>query len=135
MPYRKPHLDRQGSFTVEIVMSATILLAGIGVMYSLVPRIGRGWRESRNYQLACHELANQLEVLTALDAASFSDAIANLQVSSEVKDELRDAELTINTSDAEFATRIQLSLAWNRGHESVPLTMVAWKPKQQATQP
>lgn len=111
---------------MEIVISATVLLAGIGLMATMIPRIGRCWRESRNYQLATHELANQLEYLTSLDSKELSNALANLTVSEELLDELPDAKLAVEKSSEEFGTRLRLEIRWDRGHDSQPLSMTGW---------
>jgi hypothetical protein len=117
---------RRGSFSVEIVISATVLLAAIGLMASMIPRIGRSWRETRNYQLATHELANQLELLTSLDSGELTTALANLNVSEELIDELPGATLTAEKSSDEFGTRIRLEIGWDRGPDSQPISMIGW---------
>ncbi len=118
---------RRGSFSVEIVISATVLLAAIGLMASMIPRIGRSWRETRNYQLATHELANQLELLTSLDSDELANTLANLNVSEELHDELPEARLTAEKSSDEFGTRIRLEIGWDRGPDSQPISMIGWR--------
>jgi hypothetical protein len=120
---------RRGSFSIEIVISATVLLAAIGLMASMIPRIGRTWRESRNYQLATHELANQLEHLTSLDSGELTDALANLNVSDELRDELPNVKLAAEKRSEDFGTRIRLEIRWDHGPDSPPLSMTGWLAK------
>ncbi|MEQ1826485.1 MAG: hypothetical protein ABL921_11095 [Pirellula sp.] len=127
---RNRRSGRQGSFSMEVVISATILLAAVGIMGAMIPRIGRLWRESRNYQLASHELANRLEYLTGLHPDKLDDEIAALAVSDELKDELMNAELSAETMTEEFGTRIRLSIRWDRGPDSHPVSMIGWRPQK-----
>ena len=95
----------------------------------MVPRLGNVWKASRNDQLATHELANQLETLTAMPESQLSHALENLQVSSDLTNCLQGAVLSHQLLDDENGRRIVLSIGWDRVADAKPISMVAWLPK------
>lgn len=127
------HRSRFRGFTnIEVFVASALVLAAIGTLTSLVPRIGNVWRMSRNAQLATHELANQLELLTAIPEPQLSQALESLQVSPDLTNALPNAVLRHNLLDDENGRRIVLSLEWDCVADAKPISMVAWlRPKQQ----
>ena len=128
-------LDRsrfRGFTNIEVFVSAALVLAAIGTLTSLVPRLGNVWRISRNAQLATHELANQLEVLTAIPETQLSQALEGLQVSPDLSNALPNAILRHQLLDDESGRRIVLFIEWDRVADAKPISMVAWlRTKQQ----
>jgi hypothetical protein len=120
----------RGSANIEVLVAASIVLAVIGVLSSMVPRLGNVWKASRNNQLANHELANQLERLTTIPESQLSQALENLQVSSDLRDALHDVVLGHQLLDDANGRRIVLSIDWERIVDAKPITMVAWLPAQ-----
>ncbi len=120
----------RGSANIEVLVAASLVLAVIGVLSTMVPRLGNVWKASRNNQLATHELANQLELLTAIPESQLSHALENLQVSSDLKDALHDVVLRHQLLDDANGRRIVLSIDWERIVDAKPITMVAWLPTQ-----
>ena len=126
-------LDRnriRGFTNIEVLVSSALVLAAIGTLTSLVPRLGNVWRVSRNDQLATHELANQLEVLTAIPEPQLRQALESLQVSSELMNSLPNALLRHKLLDDENGRRIVLSIEWDRVADAKPISMVAWLPNK-----
>ncbi len=122
--------NRARGFTnIEVIVSASLLLVAIGALSSMVPRLGNVWKASRNDQLATHELANQLETLTAMTESQLSQALENLQVSADLTNCLQGAVLSHQLLDDENGRRIVLSIDWDRVADAKPISMVAWLPK------
>jgi len=121
----------QGSANIEVLVAASLLLAVIGLLSSMVPRLGNVWKASRNNQLAAHELANQLELLTAIPESQLSQALENLRVSTDLMDALHNAVLRQQLLDDASGRRIVLSIDWERTVDASPITMVAWLPSQE----
>ena len=124
------HRRSYGSANIEVLVAASLVLAVIGVLSSMVPRLSNVWKASRNNQLATHELANQLELLTAIPESQLSQAIENLQVSPDLTDALHNAVLRHQLLDDASGRRIILSIDWERTVDAKPISMVAWLPSQ-----
>jgi hypothetical protein len=120
----------RGSTNIEVLVAASLVLAVICVLSSMVPRLGNVWKASRNNQLATHELASQLEMLTAIPESQLTKALENLQVSSDLKETLHDVVLRHQLLDDANGRRIVLSIEWERIVDAKPITMVAWLPAQ-----
>ena len=122
---------RVSGFTnIEVFVSAGLLLTMIATLSLFVPRLGNVWRITRNDQLATHELANQLEVLTAIPEIQLSEALESLQVAPELTNALPNAVLSHQLLDDEHGRRIVLSIKWNRVADAKPISIVAWLPSR-----
>ena len=118
----------RGFTNIEVLVAASLVLAVITTLCAMVPKLSNLWRSSRNPQLATHELANQLEVLTSIPESQLNQALENLEVSSELKNALNHAVLDHKLIDDEHGKRLVLSLQWERVTDSKPIAMVAWLP-------
>jgi hypothetical protein len=120
----------RGSTNIEVLVAASLAIAVIAVLSSMVPRLGNVWKATRNNQLATHELANQLELLTSIPQSELSQVLENLQVSTDLKEALHNAVLRHRLIDDSSGRRIVLSIDWERVVDAKPITMVAWLPSQ-----
>ena len=125
MNQRKTHL-RRGLTITEVVVAATLIVSMIGLVAPLTVRIGRVWQSTRQYRLAFHELANQMEFLSGLEVARCEDALPNLKPSANVVQSLPGARLEGEMIRDQDGTRLVLSLNWDRGSQSVPISLVGW---------
>lgn len=125
----------RGFTNIEVLISSALVLAAIGTLSSLVPRLGNVWRVSRNDQLATHELANQLEVLTAIPEPQLRHALESLQVSAELTNSLPNAVLRHKLLDDENGRRVVLSIEWDRVADANPISMVAWLSTKKQARP
>lgn len=117
---------RAGSTVTELLVAAVLLIGLISVVTPLAVRSGRLWQESRSYQLAINELANEMELLTALDDATRASTLAQWQPSQELLEVLPGARLTGESLDDADGRRLKLTLHWNRPNDAQPLTLVGW---------
>jgi hypothetical protein len=120
----------KGISNLEVLVAATLVLAAIGVLGTIAPRLGNLWKMSRNHQLAAHELANQLEQLTLMSDAQRTQAFEKLQVSPELAISLPNAVLQHRLIDDEHGRRIVLSLVWDQIAGAKPISLVGWLPAQ-----
>jgi len=118
--------NRRGFTMTELVVAATLLIAGLSVVAPLAVRSGRVWQDSRHYRLAVEELSNQLERLTSLDAVDRAAALSELVPSTQVSTALPNPMLSAETLTDENGTRLVLRLTWDRLGKSTPLTLVGW---------
>lgn len=120
-------LSRRSGFTLlELLVSATLLIALISVVTPLTVRAGRMWQDARGYRLAANELSNQLEDMTLLSDQERQQALDNWTPSEELLRALPEARITGEVIDDANGKRLRLSLGWRRSASSPPLTMVGW---------
>ena len=117
---------RRGLTLTEVVVAATLVVSMIGLVAPLTVRTGRVWQSTRQYRLAFNELANQMELLTSLGVSRCDAALADLKPSESTAETLPDARLEGKLIRDQDGTRLILSLDWDRGSNSVPLTLVGW---------
>ena len=120
------HKSRRGVSITEVLIAATLVVSTIGMFAPMSVRIGRVWQSTRQYRLAFNELANQMELLTSLGVARCEAALPSLKLSSQIADALPDSQLNGELVSDEDGTRLILSLNWDRGSKSEPLSLVGW---------
>jgi len=123
---RRSIKSRSGISLIEVVVAATLVLSIIGLVTPLTVRVGRIWQTTRQYRLAFHELANQMEFLTNQGLAECEAALPNLKPSAIVTESLPDAQLRGEIVRDQDGTRLVLKLDWERDAKSVPLSLVGW---------
>ena len=122
----KKHKSRRGVSVTEVLIAATLVVSTIGLFAPMSVRIGRVWQSTRQYRLAFNELANQMELLTSLGVARCEAALPSLTLSSKIADAMPGSQLNGEMVSDEDGTRLILSLNWDRGSQSEPLSLVGW---------
>lgn len=127
-PRRRSRRHRRDGFTLlELLVSATLLIALISIVVPLTVRANRVWQDARCYRMAVHELSNQLEDLTLMDDEARQQALSNWQPDSGLLHALPDVKLTGETIADGDGKRIKVSLAWRRPYgAAAPLSMMGW---------
>ena len=118
--------SRRGLMQIEVLVAAMLLSVMIGLISTLGYRLQRIASDAKHYQMGVHELANQLERLTAIPREELAGALEGLRVSELTADGLTGAELQSHLVEDEWGTRLVLSLQWERVGDPVPLQMVGW---------
>ena len=118
---------RRGTTIFETFVALTLISTTLAVAAPLLVRHNRLLVSARHYRLACDELANQIELLSALPADEVAEAIAGLEVSAFTAERLHDAALTAKLDDDEVGQRLTLGITWDEpGRSTAPVTLVAW---------
>ncbi len=117
---------RRGLCFTEVIVAATLVVSAIGLLVPLTVRIGRVWQSTRQYRLAFNELANHMEQLTSLGESQCDVEIPHLKLSDRLADSLPGACLQGEIVRDLDGTRLILSLDWERGSNSVPISLVGW---------
>jgi hypothetical protein len=129
--HNRCHLDRprcrHGTTIFETFVALTLLSTTLAVAAPLLVRHNRLLVSARHYRLACDELANQVENLTALPTDDVAEAVADLEVSAFTAERLHGAALTATLADADMGQRLTLGITWDEpGRNTAPVTLVAW---------
>jgi hypothetical protein len=123
---RKNRGARRASAMTELIVAATLLIAGLSLLGSVAVRTGKLWQDTRRYQLAIDELTNQLERLTSIDDSEIDEQLAKLTVSPAVEDVLPSARLSGRKLSDDNGTRVMLEIEWDRLGTVEPLKLVGW---------
>ena len=117
---------RRGVTQVEVIVAAGLVVASL----TFLPRIGyqlqRITKESKQYQIAIHELANHLERLTRNDPQPLEEALSQSTLAPYVIESLDGAKLDGRVIEDALGTRIELSLQWKRSGDPPPVKLVGW---------
>lgn len=125
---------RLGATAAEVLVAASLLVSVIGFITSLTFRTGKVLQSARHYQIAMHELANQLELLTSLSEHDRNALLKDLKPSEAVSRALPDAKLESEMLSDTDGERLKLSLYWDRGATvGNPISLVAWLDTREAT--
>lgn len=117
---------RRGLTQIEVIGSAALVATVITVLACMGAQLQRVAKDSRNYQIAVHELANQIDYLRSLPQEQQSDAMHSLKVSENTAQSLIDANLNAEVISDRFGSRVILSLQWERIGHPEPVRMVGW---------
>ncbi|QDS86865.1 hypothetical protein EC9_10400 [Rosistilla ulvae] len=117
---------RGGGSMIELVVSATLLVALIGTFAPMSLSAGRLWQQTRHHQLALDELSNHLDRLLALPEDQRNAEIESLEPSAAAQAALPDARLTaVEVSDGD-GVRLTIQIDWQRQTPAQPLSLTGW---------
>jgi hypothetical protein len=117
---------RRGLFMTELIVAAILLITSLSLLVTLSFRTGKLWQDSRHYTLAVNELTNQLERLTALDAAEIDEQLAELAPSAAIQAALPNPKIAGEKLTDEYGVRVRLEIEWDRPGNAKPVTLTAW---------
>ncbi|QDV11529.1 hypothetical protein CA51_13980 [Rosistilla oblonga] len=117
---------RGGGSMIELVVSATLLVALIGTFAPMSLSAGRMWQQTRHHQLALDELSNHLDRLLALPEDQRGAELQSLQPSAAAQAALPAASLTAVQVSDEDGTRVTIEINWQRQTPSQPLSLTGW---------
>jgi hypothetical protein len=123
---RKYARARRGAILSEALVSAAILLAGIGIVARSHSNLRRLWGDTRHFQLATDELCNQLDRLTLMPKDQLEDSLRQLQVSPEIAAVLPECRIAGTLIEDPLGSRLQLKIDWKRVGTGKPLELTGW---------
>lgn len=125
-PGARQRAKRTAAILTEALVAAAILMIGVVVVAKSSVSLQRLWSDTRQFQLATDELANQLQRLTRLPARDAAEQINNLRVSEPISAVLPEAKIQAELLQDANGDRVSLSIQWKRFGTSNPLTLVGW---------
>lgn len=123
---RRRAARNRGFFTLELVVSAGLMLVVISVISSLAFRVRGVVQDTNEHRQALSAVANELERLTALSPDQAASAVQTLQPSPDLLAALPDAQWQATLVDDDQGARIELELDWRRRHAGRPVRLVGW---------
>jgi len=118
---------------LELLVAAILLITLVGILSTIGFRLTRIAKDSKNYQIALHELANQMEVLQRLAPENRAAALRELQISSEVSRTLSDCQISAEEIADRFGRRLRLQIVWPKTPTLPPVELVGWLDAQEVS--
>lgn len=131
-PMRRLKTTRQGTTLVELIVAGFLLITGMSLVTQGAVKSYRLQQESRHYQLAYDELANQLERLTQklspMSTEERASVLKSLHVSEPIESILALVKLSgsLTRDEPHEGDWLQLTIDWDRVGPSEPLSLVGW---------
>jgi len=106
------HRGRAGLSKMEALVSMMLLMAVMSVTATMFHNINLVWKDIRHHRIATGELANQLDILTRVEAGKIESALKDLKPSRICGDALPKSTLSAKVVKDEFGDRIDLEIQW-----------------------
>lgn len=120
------HTKRAGISQLEILVAAALVGVLSGLLSMLAYQLQRVQRDARNYQIAVHELTNQISRLKAESPANVESAIQKLEPSELTKLRLIAPVLSGQVVRDTYGVRVELLINWERIGPAEPVRMTGW---------
>lgn len=118
--------SRNGAALLDAVVAASLVMLTMAIATPTVVRSARIWKQTRNFQIACDELAGRMDLLVAMPSEQRAEALAQLSVRPEVSALLPSVKIEGRLIESEDDTRLELSIDWQRIGNPPPVTLVSW---------
>lgn len=117
---------RFGFVSIEILVAATLLVALISSLAAMQYRLILVAKDTKHYQLALHEAANQIIELQAAPLPKLDEAIELATINEDVLQSLPGGKMQIEKIADTKGTRVIVRLTWERLGASVPVELTGW---------
>ena len=124
----KRNCRRFGFVSVEILVAATLLFALVGSLATMQYRLLSIAKDSKHYQLALHEAANQIVELQSVPLRELDDAIERATLNEEVLRALPGGKMHVEKIADAKGTRVVVRMTWERLGGSIPVELMGWIP-------
>lgn len=118
--------NRRGLMQLEIVVSAFLLAALISCMVGMNYRLLAVAKDTKHYQLALHEAANQVDLLTAGGLDGLDARIEKTTLPEEVLQALPGGKINVQKIDDQSGTKVVVRIRWDRPGEPALVELTGW---------
>ena len=118
--------NRRGLMQLEIVVSAFLLAALISCMVGMNYRLLAVAKDTKHYQLALHEAANQVDLLTAGGLDDLDARIEKTTLPEEVLRALPGGKINVQKIDDQSGTKVVVRIRWDRPGEPALVELTGW---------
>lgn len=125
--YTVPKRPRRcGLIQLEVVVSAMLLGAILSCVVALNYRLLGVAKDTKHYQVALHEAANQVELLTAQGPVGLEDRIAKVRLPDDLLQVLPDGRIDVEKFDEKEGTRVVVRIGWQRPGAPTSVELTGW---------
>jgi hypothetical protein len=111
---------------LEIVVSAFLLAALISCMVGMNYRLLAVAKDTKHYQLALHEAANQIDLLTAGGLDDLDARLEKITLPEEVLQALPGGKINVQKIDDQSGTKVVVRIGWERPGEPALVELTGW---------
>jgi len=116
----------RGLMQIEVVIAALLLGAVITGVVGLNYRLLGVAKDTKHYQLALHEAANQIGWLSAGGLDGLDQRIAQVKLSEDVASALPDGKLDVQRVDDPSGTKVLVKIHWQRPGMPTSVELTGW---------
>lgn len=128
--------NRTGAALLDAVVAAGLVMVTVSVAAPMVVQSARIWKQTRNFQIACDELAGHMDHLISMPSDLRGEALQTLTVDPSLSELLDGVSINGKLSEQDDETRLELSINWKRIGDPPPVILVGWvKPTQTVSLP
>ena len=124
---------RRGLMQLEIVVSAFLLGAMITSIVGLNYRLLAVAKDTKHYQIALHEAANQIDSLRAGGFIGLDERIAQAKLPEDILQALPGGKLDIQKKEEPSGTQVVVRIAWDRPGAPTTVELVGWDLNMEAS--
>ena len=117
---------RFGFVSVEILVAATLLVALMSSLAAIQYRLLAIAKDTKHYQLALHEAANQIVALQAISVQELDRAIERATLDEDFLRSLPGAKMQIEKFADTSGVRVVVQVVWDRLGAPVPVELTGW---------
>jgi Tfp pilus assembly protein PilV len=117
---------RFGFVSVEILVAATLLVALVSSLAAIQYRLLAIAKDTKHYQLALHEAANQIVALQAISVQELDRAIERATLDEDFLRSLPGAKMQIEKFADTSGVRVVVQVVWDRLGAPVPVELTGW---------
>ena len=118
--------NSRGLMQLEIVVSAFLLAALISCMVGMNYRLLAVAKDTKHYQLALHEAANQVDLLTAGGLDDLDARIEKIKLPEEVLQALPGGKINVQKIDDQSGPKVVVRIRWDRPGEPALVELTGW---------
>ena len=115
---------RNGFMQLEIVVATGLLVVAISGLAKLYHQLAGVARDSKHYQLALHEVMNQIGLLQETPLEKLDQAVLEVKLPDEVLDVLPEAKLAAERKEDSAGTWVIVRMSWNRVGNPPPIELM-----------
>lgn len=123
---KRPSKLRVGLIQLEILISAMLLGAVISCMVGLNYRLLGVAKQTKHYQLALHEAANQIQLLTSEGLDGLDDRIAAAKLNPDILESLPGGTINVQKINDKSGTRIIVRVGWDQLNNPANVELTGW---------
>lgn len=107
---------RVGLIQLEILIAAMLLGAILSCMVGMNYRLLGVAKQTKHYQIALHEAANQIQILTSDGLDGLDDRIADAKLSPDILESLPGGTIDVQKINDKSGTKIVVRVGWDPLH-------------------
>lgn len=117
---------RFGLIQLEVVISALLLGAVISCIVGMNYRLLGVVKQTRHYQIALHEAANQIEQISSGGLSELDDRIAMAKLTDDILESLPKGKIAVQRIDDQSGTKVTVRIGWDQAGNPTSVELTGW---------